>query len=556
MKKTLLLLLAAFLTVHSALSAINIKGTIKGFDGKSPAVSYARIMQNGKQIEFFDAGSSGVFEFNIPDKLKVSLSFGAVDCETKNVDLIIPPGKNTIELNVTLKPLQTPQAKCSYYVIGQFNSFDFHQGTVPMSAGSDGLLFADIEWPADTLLYQIAKLDSVNEEFRSFNGQQSEFYVYDGGGDYRSGITGGKGKYRITFDPAKFSSFKEPDKIEIPDIVIKSFNKTASKSDYYYRKYLSERGRLLGIEKPKDTMEYLLRKAKIDYMDSLSALVKNTPDNFLRSYIILNYMKVATDGTSFLNVVDKIDTSYIKELLKNTKPESELWSLNYFAGISVYCSMALNEFPESVYLRNILKYNADAKVHSAVYGNTVEQLMRLKNDKAAKKYFKEFIKRYPEDSYAASLQDKYFTVKKIRKGATVPKFSLENIDLEGSKIDNKTLNGKYVLIDFWSLGCGPCLAEMKNLDSAYHKFKDKNFTILSISIDGSSGPVNKYRDKEWKMPWLNAVVGGWKDKITRLFEVTGVPKPILINPAGKILALEGEIRGEKLFRVLNAHLKD
>lgn len=556
MKRAAFILALAIISSSNVISEINIKGTIRNFDGKSPVLSYARALKNDKEIKYFDAGSTGAFDFTIPDNISISLSFGAVDCESKSIDLIIPSGKKSIEMNVTLKPLQTPDKNNAYNIIGQFNSFDFNKGYLPMQKNDNGIYTAELDWQSDTLLYQILKIDTVRGEARSFNGQQNNFYVYDGGGDYRSGITGKKGKYKIAFDPKKFDGFKEPDKIEFTDIVIKNYNKITKKSDYLYRKYLYERSKLFNIELPKISKDSLFRKAKTDYLDSSGKMLAEETDKFLRSYIILNYMNIATDGMSYLNVADKIDTNLVKELLKNTGPNSELWGLNYFAGQSVFCSMILNEFPGSKYLKEMLKSNQTANVHSSVYGNIITQLMFIKNEKEARKYLNEFIKRYPDDSYAISLKDRYFTVKNIKKGAPIPKFEVADIDIKGNKINNSTLKGKYVLLDFWSLGCGPCLAEMKNLDSAFKEYKDRNFTILSISIDNSPEPVMKYRSMNWKMPWLNTVIGGWKDKITRKFEVTGVPRPILIGPDGKVIALEGELRGKSLFRTLDKYLKN
>ena len=56
--------------------------------------------------------------------------------------------------------------------------------------------------------------------------------------------------------------------------------------------------------------------------------------------------------------------------------------------------------------------------------------------------------------------------------------------LDGKKVSLKQyLNNGPVLINFWATWCGPCKKEMLHLDRLSKAYKQKNFSILSISID-------------------------------------------------------------------------
>jgi alkyl hydroperoxide reductase subunit AhpC len=99
------------------------------------------------------------------------------------------------------------------------------------------------------------------------------------------------------------------------------------------------------------------------------------------------------------------------------------------------------------------------------------------------------------------------------------------------------------------------LDEIKNLRKAYEKYKDKNFEMLSVSLDSSSDAVKKFQHEEQSIPWLNAFVNsGFDNKICKDFEVYSVPKAILVDPKGNIAAIGWDLRGDNLDKTIERFL--
>lgn len=156
---------------------------------------------------------------------------------------------------------------------------------------------------------------------------------------------------------------------------------------------------------------------------------------------------------------------------------------------------------------------------------------------------------------AAFAQQKADPKSSIKVGELVPDFEVVLLDGK-QKVSNKTLKGKFYLLDFWATWCPPCVNEMEHLHRAYQRFKDKNFELISLSLDQSEDDITKFRQGKWKMPWLHAFMQ--KDpnrKVVRTFQVQYIPKPILIGPDGRILALESSLRGDALEKTLADFLK-
>lgn len=119
-------------------------------------------------------------------------------------------------------------------------------------------------------------------------------------------------------------------------------------------------------------------------------------------------------------------------------------------------------------------------------------------------------------------------------GSVAPDFTMN--DTEGKPFTLSQLKGKYVLVDFWASWCGPCRGENPNVVAAYNQFKNKNFTILGVSLDDNK---EKWLQaiKADKLKWKQVSdLKGWENATVSLYGYDGIPYNVLLDPQGKIIA--------------------
>jgi peroxiredoxin len=165
-------------------------------------------------------------------------------------------------------------------------------------------------------------------------------------------------------------------------------------------------------------------------------------------------------------------------------------------------------------------------------------------------------KRFPNHVALNSLVAQYSQMiaeykAKPQVGSVAPDINMA--DTSGKPFALSMLKGKYVLVDFWASWCGPCRGENPNVVKAYNEFKDKNFTVLGVSLD---------KDKQ---QWMDAIKADnltwhhisdlkyWNSAAVGLYGFDGIPFNVLVNPEGKIVATN--LRGPALESTLLQILK-
>ncbi|MEZ4936559.1 MAG: TlpA disulfide reductase family protein [Crocinitomicaceae bacterium] len=133
--------------------------------------------------------------------------------------------------------------------------------------------------------------------------------------------------------------------------------------------------------------------------------------------------------------------------------------------------------------------------------------------------------------------------REVAIGKPAPDIFLDSPD--GKEIKLSDLKGKVVLIDFWASWCGPCRKENPNVVNIYHKYKDKGFTVYSVSLDEKKDRWEQ-AIKTDGLIWENHVsdLQGWNSIAAQLYKVSSIPATFLIDKNGIIRAMN--VRGATL----------
>lgn len=109
----------------------------------------------------------------------------------------------------------------------------------------------------------------------------------------------------------------------------------------------------------------------------------------------------------------------------------------------------------------------------------------------------------------------------------------ELLDMQGQKhhLFEAFADGKYVLLDFWAIGCGPCMMSEPEMKVLYEKMKDK-LEIVAINQNKlSEWQKHEFSKRIVGKNWNNAM----KDISSKYCDMGAIPYYVMISPDKRII---------------------
>lgn len=172
-------------------------------------------------------------------------------------------------------------------------------------------------------------------------------------------------------------------------------------------------------------------------------------------------------------------------------------------------------------------------------------------DTVAQEALERLEKGFPQSSRARLARRMWAAQGKLTTGAKAP--PLEVPSLEDSRVSYSldSFRGRHLLVLFWASWCPSCRAELAVQHRVWERFKDRPFDILSLSLDLKAEDVFAFRAQPGTpMPWKHGFLGRGRHPLLESYGVVGIPRPVLLDPEGRVIGSGRSLLGANLEKTL------
>jgi len=422
---------------------------------------------------------------------------------------------------------------------------------------------------SDSFTYEMNQTGTRNY----FSGNMADNYIFDCGKSfeekynyyYKANLKTVKGtKLRFEFDPAQLSSDTGK--------AIYSFQKVTDKTLKFLRvhefqEFAMEKYDAFATKASKDGKdnEFINNYNWGDDIEYVDKEIKSEIDPFLKNSWIVSRISL-----SFFAAWGKREVNLSKQMaqmaLNNITPDSPLWS--YFSiGIGIAVGRATTGekiMPDAVssklqiqetndpylgYMIESINTHPDPTIKLKTYSSLLDRASKLKRGDLTLFYTNKLQEEFNGDRRLEGILNNYSPKRAIKENNKIPPFEFKSALDTTMIITDRSMLGKKYLIDIWASWCHACAPQYDAVKNLYNRFKGEGLNIIGVSLCFTTDEMSKFQEKR-PMPWFNTHkdINREFNGFIKDFEVTGIPKYILVDETSKIIAVDDL---DKIFSILS-----
>jgi thiol-disulfide isomerase/thioredoxin len=233
--------------------------------------------------------------------------------------------------------------------------------------------------------------------------------------------------------------------------------------------------------------------------------------------------RLSADKLALLNkfMLGEIKSGFLQESVQELETEQKRITTDYIISnannlLSTTLFLTTQNFSLED-LKNLVN-NAEVSKTKILKSVLVEEIKRLE--------------KIAEDDLAKRIKIAENNAKKVyRKPAIM--FSGDGLNRELISLESIIKDKKVVLVDFWASWCGPCRIMTPKVREIYNTYKNKGFTILTVSEDKNREDWKKGIEQDQMLSWHH--IFDDFGRISSMYGVKTIPYMVLIDGNGGII---------------------
>jgi len=176
----------------------------------------------------------------------------------------------------------------------------------------------------------------------------------------------------------------------------------------------------------------------------------------------------------------------------------------------------------------------DGSPHASVRAEALFRRGLLRRESAmpqARQDFERAVAAAPDSVAGKKASEELAATAPLAAGDPAP--DLVGRTLSGDSFQLSALHGKIVLVDFWGMWCGPCVAQLPKLRKLHERFRGKPFEIVGVDSDKDVDALRRFVTAN-RINWTTVIDGGTEGPIAKIWRPEAWPASFLIDGEGVI----------------------